>query len=126
MTTGTLEINLFICWQRQKSIRDTLFFSGNTSVALEGKQVQGKKKAFTKYILISPPPPCVYIYIYIYTGRTSLFSGGGGMGIGDSGARDARTFVHNDSNHACTLQEFHRKVCVACVSLSSLACGYET
>jgi hypothetical protein len=48
------------------------------------------------------------------------------MGIGDSGARTTRTFVQHGSNHACKLQEIHRKVCSAYVSLiSSLACGYE-
>ena len=33
------------------------------------------------------------------------------MGIGDSGARKTRTFVHHDSHHACKLQEIHRAVC---------------
>ncbi len=60
-----------------------------------------------------PSPACISI------------RGGGGMGIGDSGARTTRTFVHSDSDHACKLQEIHRKVCFAYVSLSSLACGYE-
>ena len=74
----------------------------------------------TSLINVDPTPR---VYLYALDAHLSA-SGGGRMGIGDSGARTPRTFVTHESNPPCKLQEIHRKVCVAYVLLSS--CGYET
>ena len=61
----------------------------------------------TAFVDVDPTPR---VYLYALGAHLSA-SGGGRMGIGDSGAMTTRIFVTHESNPPCNLHEFHREVC---------------